>query len=78
MQPDHSAGQADGELYLRIVQWTVQRRVFARKSWFTDIDQARSIIEEWRDDYNRLRPHGSLGALTPKEVARLFKAQVFA
>lgn len=48
------------------------------ESWFTGIDQARSIIEEWRDDYNRLRPHGSLGALTPKEVARLFKAQVSA
>jgi putative transposase len=39
---------------------------------FLDINHARAIIEDWRDDYNRRRPHSSLGGLTPKEFARFF------
>jgi putative transposase len=39
---------------------------------FLDINHARAIIEDWRDDYNRRRPHGSLGGLIPKEFARFF------
>lgn len=31
--------------------------------------EARQIIEAWRRDYNCLRPHSSLAALTPKEFA---------
>ncbi len=42
------------------------------ENWFQDLDHARDTIEEWRDDYNRVRPHGSLGNLTPKEFARFF------
>jgi putative transposase len=30
---------------------------------------ARDKIEQWRDDYNRHRPHSSLGDLTPVEFA---------
>jgi len=33
--------------------------------------EAREMIETWRYDYNHLRPHGSLGALTPTEFAVL-------
>lgn len=40
------------------------------ENWFLDLHHARATIEEWRDDYNRFRPHGSLGNLTPKEFAR--------
>lgn len=36
---------------------------------FRTIDEARVIIESWRDDYNRHRPHSSLGNLTPEEYA---------
>jgi putative transposase len=35
--------------------------------WFTTLDQAREIIEEWRIAYNRERPHSSLNNLTPEE-----------
>jgi putative transposase len=28
---------------------------------------ARRIIEAWRQDYNAVRPHSSLGNLTPEE-----------
>ena len=37
--------------------------------WFTTVDEAREIIEDWRNHYNTKRPHGSLGGLTPFEFA---------
>ena len=36
---------------------------------FTNLNQARKIIEEWRIDYNTNRPHTSLNGLTPTEFA---------
>jgi transposase InsO family protein len=38
--------------------------------WFTSLRQARSIIENWRMDYNGVRPHSALGYATPDEFAR--------
>jgi len=35
--------------------------------WFINLGHARQIIEEWRVDYNEVRPHSSLGNLTPEE-----------
>jgi putative transposase len=37
------------------------------QNWFVSLAQAREIIEEWRIDYNRARPHCSLGDMTPEE-----------
>ncbi|HTD57113.1 MAG TPA: integrase core domain-containing protein, partial [Silvibacterium sp.] len=31
------------------------------------LDDARETIERWRLDYNWVRPHSSLGYLTPEE-----------
>jgi putative transposase len=36
---------------------------------FTSLEEARTIIEEWRIDYNQRRPHRSLGHLTPAAYA---------
>jgi putative transposase len=36
---------------------------------FTNLKEARQIIEEWRIDYNTNRPHTSLNGLTPTEFA---------
>lgn len=36
---------------------------------FTGLAEARQIINAWRHDYNYLRPHSSLRALTPTEFA---------
>lgn len=40
------------------------------ESWFQTLDQARTIIEDWRIDYNCVRPHSSLDNLTPEEYAK--------
>lgn len=32
-------------------------------------DEARAKINAWKEDYNRNRPHSSLGNLTPEEFA---------
>lgn len=37
---------------------------------FTSLEDAREKVETWRVDYNRNRPHGSLGHMTPEEFAR--------
>jgi putative transposase len=38
-------------------------------NWFISLKQAREIIENWREDYNQVRPHSSLNNLTPAEYA---------
>ena len=37
--------------------------------WFLSLDDAKTKIEAWRRDYNEVRPHSSLGDLTPKEYS---------
>jgi len=39
--------------------------------WFLSLDEAKRLTEAWREDYNRVRPHASLGQRTPFEFARL-------
>ena len=36
-------------------------------NWFQSIQQAKQKIEAWRGEYNRERPHSSLGYLAPAE-----------
>ena len=38
-------------------------------NWFTSLKHAREVIEDWRRDYNEVRPHSSLKGATPKEYA---------
>jgi putative transposase len=38
--------------------------------WFVSLQEAQKAIEEWREDYNRNRPHSSLDNQTPEEFAR--------
>jgi transposase InsO family protein len=38
-------------------------------NWFVDLRHAREVIEDWRVDYNPVRPHSSLRYLTPEEFA---------
>jgi putative transposase len=38
--------------------------------WFLSLADARQLVEAWRLDYNRARPHSALGYRTPDEFAR--------
>jgi len=37
------------------------------ENWFVSLTEARQIVETWRKKYNEVRPHSSLGYLTPEE-----------
>ncbi len=37
------------------------------ENWFSELEEARKMIEAWRLDYNENRPHTALGGLTPIE-----------
>jgi len=37
--------------------------------WFSTLDDARRTIEDWRTDYNDIRPHSSLGEMPPSVFA---------
>jgi len=41
------------------------RRECLSQHWFLDLDDAREILSRWREDYNNVRPHSSLGHLPP-------------
>jgi putative transposase len=45
------------------------RDLCLNQNWFSTIEEARLIIEAWRQNYEEVRPHSSLGGLTPKEFA---------
>ena len=40
-------------------------------NWFLNVKHAREIIENWRKDYNTVRPHNALGGLAPQEFMEL-------
>jgi putative transposase len=42
------------------------------EQYFVDLADARQTIERWRQHYNRVRPHSSLGRLPPAEYAVRF------
>jgi putative transposase len=37
---------------------------------FVNINHAKQVISQWREEYNEMRPHSSLGYLTPGEFVR--------
>ncbi|CAG0992642.1 Putative transposase InsK for insertion sequence element IS150 [Burkholderiales bacterium] len=43
--------------------------------WFQTLHQARTAISAWRQDYNEVRPHGSIGRIAPAQFAALHRRQ---
>ncbi|SEG09585.1 Integrase core domain-containing protein [Thalassococcus halodurans] len=42
---------------------------------FSSLAEARDKINAWKEDYNLIRPHSSLGNLTPQEFAMKSKLE---
>ena len=38
--------------------------------WFLSLEDAEARTQEWKIEYNEIRPHGSLGNHAPKEIAQ--------
>ncbi len=52
------------------------RDEFLNETLFTSLPQARLALEDWRRDYNNVRPHSRIGWLTPAVyAAQLFPQQ---
>jgi hypothetical protein len=68
---ESEAGLATGELCRKhgISYHGKFREECQNEHWFLTLADARQTIESWRLDYNRVRPHSSLGYLTPEEFA---------
>src|SRR6266849_10096286 len=60
--------QAGAERVHRKLQQSAARRV-PERARVPDSRRGAEIIEAWRHDYNHVRPHSSLGGLTPSEYA---------
>jgi putative transposase len=45
-------------------------------NWFLSMEDAREKIEKWREDYNKFRPHSSLGDLPPRQFADKFTRRI--
>jgi putative transposase len=41
------------------------RRECLSQHWFVDLADAQRTLDHWREDYNKVRPHSSLGHLPP-------------
>jgi len=39
--------------------------------WFRSRTEAKVVIEDWRRTYNEVRPHSSLGKMTPMAFAQM-------
>lgn len=51
------------------------RDEFLNETLFTSLMQARLALEEWRRDYNTVRPHSRIGWLAPAVYAAKFSPQ---
>lgn len=43
------------------------RAELLNENWFLSLTDAQEKVEAWRKEYNRQRPHGGLGNLSPEE-----------
>ena len=68
----------DRRLRERLVALALDGRLrdkFLNETTFTSLAQARVLLEDWRRDYNSVRPHSGIGWLTPDAYAAQFIAQ---
>jgi len=49
------------------------RQECLNENWFLSLEDAREKVEEWRLHYNKERPHGALGNLSPVQFVAVGK-----
>ena len=72
-----AARQAHAKRLHREFQRQVPGRVLER-AVVLEFAQARQCIAEWRQDYNEVRLHSSLGRIPPAQFAQQKRIQIFA
>jgi hypothetical protein len=70
----HRSGQAGSESLHESFNGCL-RDEFLNETLFTSFMHARLALEEWRRDYNTVRPHSRIGWLTPAAHAATFSPQ---
>jgi putative transposase len=45
------------------------------ENWFESLALARDVIAIWRQDYNEVRPHGTIGRIPPAAYAAMHRSQ---
>ena len=43
------------------------------EQWFETLHQAKPAIADWRQNYNEVRPHGTIGRMPPAEFAEFHR-----
>jgi putative transposase len=51
------------------------RQECLNQQWFLSVEEARTTLEEWRNDYNTVRPHTALGNQTPAAFHAAWRKQ---
>ena len=46
------------------------RQECLNEHWFLSVTDAQELVDAWREDYNQVRPHSSLGNMTPEEFVQ--------
>ncbi|MBS0620987.1 MAG: DUF1780 domain-containing protein [Verrucomicrobia bacterium] len=57
-----------GPLYLHMEEADGKR--YINENLFLNLQEAKRLVEEWREEYNERRPHSSLGRRIYNEMAR--------
>ena len=52
------------------------RREVLNTEWFASIRQAQTVIDQWLNQYNRIRPHHALGMRPPVPETQIEKSQI--
>jgi hypothetical protein len=64
----YRARESVGEWVYRIIQWKAE---LLNREIFTTLTEAKVLIEQWKREYNQVRPHSSLGYRPPAPEARI-------
>ena len=53
---------------------SIFRTTFLNRWCFLTLAETKVLIRQWLEEYNEVRPHGSLGGLSPLQFLRNFRS----